>query len=93
MTEIDLKTLKESETVEFKEQFNDSALKTLAAFVNSKGGSLYVGVKDDATLLSEGITDKVQQDVVSKTINVLGITPEVTLHHYEGSDFLEVKVK
>ncbi|MGM0588080.1 MAG: ATP-binding protein [Bacteroidota bacterium] len=86
-------SLKESETVEFKERFNDAALKTLAAFVNTKGGSLYVGVKDDATLLSGGITDKAQQDVVSKTINVLGITPEVMLHHYNGNEFLEVKVK
>jgi len=93
MANMDLTSLKESETVEFKEQFNDSALKTLAAFVNTKGGSLYVGVKDDATLLSEGITDKVQQNVVSKTMNILGITPEVILHNYEGNDFLEVKVK
>ncbi|MDZ7773062.1 MAG: ATP-binding protein [Balneolaceae bacterium] len=58
IAEMDPKTLKESESVEFKEQFNDSALKTLAAFVNAKGGSLYVGIKDDVTLLSEGITDE-----------------------------------
>lgn len=93
MTKVDPTTLKESETVEFKESFNDSALKTLAAFANTKGGSLYVGVKDDATLLSEGITDKVQQDVVSKTMQILGITPQVRLHKHEGNDFLEVKVK
>jgi len=93
MAELDPKTLKESETVEFKEQFNDSALKTLAAFVNTKGGSLYVGVKDDATLLSEEITDEVQQNVVNKTMQVLGITPEVILHKHQGADFLEVKVR
>ncbi len=93
MAEINPEKLKESETVEFKEQFNDSAVKTLAAFANTKGGSLYVGVKDDATLLSEGITDKAQQDVVSKTMNILGITPEVSLHAHEGGNFLEVKVK
>lgn len=93
MVELDPTTLKESETVEFKEQFNDPALKTLAAFVNTKGGSVYVGVKDDATLLSERITDKIQQDVVSKTMNILGVTPEVILHCYKGNDFLEVKVK
>jgi len=93
MAKVDPTRLKESETVEFKERFNDSALKTLAAFANTKGGSLYVGVKDDATLLSEGITDKVQQDVVNKTMQVLGITPQVSLHKHEGNDFLEVKVK
>jgi len=60
MAELNPNNLKESEKVEFKERFNDAALKTLAAFVNTKGGSLYVGVKDDATLLSEGITDQVR---------------------------------
>src|SRR5699024_3609543 len=93
MAKIDPTTLKESEKVEFKENFNDSALKTLAAFANTKGGSLYVGVKDDATLLSKGITDEVQQDVVNKTIQILGITPQVHLHKHEENDFLEVKVK
>jgi ATP-dependent DNA helicase RecG len=93
MAEINPENFKESETVELKEQFSDSALKTLAAFANTKGGSLYVGVKDNKTLLSGGITDKAQQDVVSKTMNILGITPEVSLHNHKHSDFLEVQVK
>jgi len=93
MAKVNPITLKESEKVEFKESFNDSALKTLAAFANTKGGSLYVGVKDDVTIVSKGIADEVQQDVVNKTIQVLGITPEVSLHQYKGRDFLEVKVK
>ncbi|HLR25609.1 MAG TPA: ATP-binding protein, partial [Fodinibius sp.] len=93
MAKVDPTTLKESEKVEFKEIFTDSALKTLAAFANTKGGSLYVGVKDDATLLSKGITDEMQQDVVNKTMQILGITPRVRLHKHEGNDFLEVKVK
>lgn len=93
MAKVNPTTLKESEKVEFKEIFNDSALKTLAAFANTKGGSLYVGVKDDATLLSKGITDEVQQAVVNKTMQILGITPQVRLHKHEGNDFLEVKVK
>lgn len=93
MADIDPTQLKESEAVEFKATFNDSALKTLAAFVNTKGGSLYVGVKDDATLLSEGISDQAQQDVVSKTVQVLGITPEVSLHEHNNNDFLEVNVR
>src|SRR5699024_9761207 len=92
MAKVDPTTLKESEKVEFKESFNDSALKTLAAFANTKGGSLYVGVKDDATLLSKGITDEMQQAVVNKTMQILGITPRVRLHKHKGNDFLEVKV-
>jgi ATP-dependent DNA helicase RecG len=93
MAEIDPKTLKESETVERKESLNDKALKTLSAFANTKGGSLYVGIKDDATLIGGGISDQAQQDIVNKVVNNLGLIPEVSLHTFQDQEFLEVKVK
>jgi ATP-dependent DNA helicase RecG len=37
----------ESEVVEFKERWTDSALEALAAFANHKGGTVYVGIADD----------------------------------------------
>lgn len=42
----------ESETVEFKEKWrDDDALRELAAFANTRGGILLVGVADDGTLV------------------------------------------
>jgi ATP-dependent DNA helicase RecG len=42
----------ESETVEFKEQWSDhSALRELAAFANTSGGTLLVGVADDGSIV------------------------------------------
>lgn len=41
----------EGEHVEFKEMVNDSAVKTVAAFANSGGGRIYVGVSDDGEIL------------------------------------------
>lgn len=42
----------ESETVEFKEQWRDhSALRELAAFANTSGGTLLVGVADDGSIV------------------------------------------
>lgn len=93
MAEIDPKTVKESETVERKENLNDKALKTLSAFANTKGGSLYVGIKDDATLIGGSISDQAQQDIVNKVVNNLGLIPEVSLHSFKDQEFIEVKVK
>ena len=36
--------LQESQTVEFKQLLKDEYLKTICAFANSDGGSLYIGV-------------------------------------------------
>ena len=49
---MDIKTLKdliargESETVEFKESFDDEAIETVVAFANARGGGLLIGVTD-----------------------------------------------
>lgn len=92
MTSIDPEKLKESEVVELKEKFNDSAMKTLSGFINAKGGALFVGVKDDSSLISGGITDQAQQDIVNKIIQGLNVVPEVILHNKDGEEFLEIKV-
>jgi ATP-dependent DNA helicase RecG len=68
-------------------------LKTLSAFANTRGGSLYVGIRDDATLIGKGISDQAQQDIVNKVVNHLNIIPEVLLHTYQGDEFLEVRIR
>ncbi len=55
MAKINPARLKESETVEFKEQFNDSAFKTLAAFVNSKGDGFVAKLYGDYLFVVEKI--------------------------------------
>ncbi|HEY9221988.1 MAG TPA: ATP-binding protein [Lutibacter sp.] len=37
---------KENQHTEFKSSFNDAAIETLCAFVNTKGGKVYVGLDD-----------------------------------------------
>jgi ATP-dependent DNA helicase RecG len=40
----------EAETVEFKETLDNEALETVAAFANTKGGTLLIGVFDDGVV-------------------------------------------
>jgi len=40
----------ESETVEFKQSFNKETVESLAAFANTKGGCVFVGVKDNGDI-------------------------------------------
>ena len=41
----------ETETVEFKTNFNDEVIVSLNAFANSKGGSVYIGVSDNGKIV------------------------------------------
>ena len=47
---------KESQTVEFKASFNEDVIETLAAFSNTKGGTVYIGVSDNGKV--QGITSR-----------------------------------
>ena len=48
----------EGERVEFKRMVNDGAVKTAAAFANSGGGKIYVGVSDDGEIVGVGDVDE-----------------------------------
>ena len=45
----------ESETTELKEKYTDTICKEIVAFLNSMGGTIVIGVKDDGTVI--GISD------------------------------------
>lgn len=41
----------ETQTMELKEKYTDSIAKEIVSFLNSDGGTLIVGVKDDGTVV------------------------------------------
>ena len=40
----------ESETVEFKSSFEKEVIETLAAFANTKGGKVFIGISDSGKI-------------------------------------------
>ena len=49
----------ESETVEFKESFNDAVIEALSAFANASGGTVFVGIADDGTVKGISVSQKI----------------------------------
>lgn len=73
---------RESETVELKEVVVDDIKKEIIAFANCDGGKLYIGVRDDGTVI--GLDNA---DSVSLQISIMvrdAIKPDITMFlHYE----------
>ncbi len=84
--------LEESEHIEFKEVWRDEYIKTLSAFANTKGGVLYVGVRDDGSIAGIDNNKKLLENIPNKVIQLLGITIGVDSEVMEGKLVLVIKV-
>lgn len=69
--------LHETEHVELKEQFTSDIKKEVVAFVNSEGGTIYIGVRDDGEFIGLDNSDFVMQQISNAIRD--SISPDVTL--------------
>ncbi|MEI7650144.1 MAG: helix-turn-helix domain-containing protein [Methanomicrobiales archaeon] len=83
----------ESENVEFKEQWNDHGLETLASFVNTKGGSLLIGVRDNGTIIGWTGDDRAQQTIINQIVEILRVQPSVSVQQEKKKPVLVIEVK
>ena len=73
----------ESNTVELKEKLNDKFVREVVAFLNGDGGKIYLGVKDDGTVLGvENLDDTLKQiaNIISDQIEPIAtdcVKPEI----------------
>jgi ATP-dependent DNA helicase RecG len=84
---------KENDNIEFKESWNDSHLKAICAFANTKGGTLLIGVDDKGAVKGLADAKKLLEDIPSKAREWLGLTPDVQLKKSKGKEYIEVKIK
>lgn len=67
----------ESQTVEFKQIWKDEYLKTICAFANREGGSLYIGLDDDAVVLGLEDIENLIEILPNKINNRLGLIVKI----------------
>jgi ATP-dependent DNA helicase RecG len=85
--------LQEGERVEFKQQWTDQALEDLAAFANTRGGTLFVGVSDDGEIVGVEDPEAEIQRIANTAVSRLGLTPSITQRTMDGREVIEVQVE
>jgi ATP-dependent DNA helicase RecG len=83
----------ESENVEFKEQWNDHGLEALASFVNTKGGTLIIGVRDNGTVIGWTGDDRAQQTIINQIVEILRVQPSVSVQQEKKKPVLVIEVR
>lgn len=72
----------ESETAERKQSWNDEGLKALAAFANTRGGTLWIGITDDGKTVGwhgDGHDQETISNQISNTLQCLPIAMTVQI--------------
>lgn len=76
----------ESQNIEYKESWRDEYLKWICGFANAQGGKIYIGRKDDGTVIGVKNAKKLLEDIPNKIQNKLGIVADVNRLEKEGLD-------
>jgi len=82
----------ESERVEFKEKMGREALETVAAFANTHGGTLLIGVADDGAVKGITLGQETLRDWANRIAQATGVHPQVHPLTQQGRDIVIVKV-
>ena len=72
---------RESETVELKEVVVDDIKKEIIAFANCDGGKLYIGVRDDGTVIGLDNADSVSLQISNMVRDAIKLDITVFLHY------------
>ena len=86
----------ESNNTEFKRELNDKLEKEVVAFLNSKGGHIYIGVLDDGTFcgvddiddLQLAVKDRIKDRIAPSPVGFFEIIPEIK----DGKNILHIIV-
>jgi len=88
-----LNNLVESQTAEFKQVWKDEYLKTICAFANTDGGSLYIGVNDNGQIIELENKKSLIETLSNKINNRLGLLVDVLLKQKEDKEYIELVVQ
>ncbi len=85
-------TMRESRSIEFKEQVSNTFLKSVSAFANYGGGEIIFGITDDGVI--KGLQDPKHacQDIETKINDSLDPLPEYTLNINESTSVVTLKI-
>jgi len=82
----------ENNNEEYKQSWNDEYLKTVCAFANTQGGTLFIGKDDNGNSVDVSGHTRLMETIPQKIKSLLGITAEIILHDENGIHTIEIQV-
>jgi len=84
--------VREEQDIEFKKEWRNEHLKTIAGFANTEGGVMYIGIDDNGRTVALSNIKKLLEDIPNTIRNKLQITPSVKIEEKDGREVIEITV-
>ncbi|RLC35486.1 MAG: transcriptional regulator [Candidatus Nealsonbacteria bacterium] len=84
--------MREEQDIEFKKEWRNEHLKTIAGFANTEGGVMYIGIDDNGRTVALSNIKKLLEDIPNTIRNKLQITPSVKIEEKDGREVIEITV-
>ena len=83
----------ENTKVEFKESMNENGYKTISAFSNTSGGTLFCGVSDDGNIIGFDCSEESVRTITTKILNKMGIHPLIDCFQEQEIKILKIQIE
>ena len=74
----------ETQTVEYKQQWDDKYLAYISGFANAQGGTLYVGINDAGEIVGVNNAKYLLENLPNKAIQATGMIPDIEILTDDG---------
>ncbi|MBI4679173.1 MAG: putative DNA binding domain-containing protein [Elusimicrobia bacterium] len=81
----------ESETLEFKESFDEEAMESVAAFANTRGGTVLVGVSDDGRVKGVQLGKETLRDWANRIAQTTRVNPRLAAVKVKGGSVVAIE--
>ncbi|MBQ1450313.1 MAG: ATP-binding protein, partial [Eggerthellaceae bacterium] len=85
--------MREGRSIEFKESMSKTFLKTVSAFSNYGGGSIYFGVNDDGEIVGLDDPDAACLDIENRINDSISPQPDYSLVVHKADSVVELMVR
>ena len=83
----------ETQTTEYKQQWDDKYLAYISGLANAQGGTIYVGINDKGEVMGVSNAKYLLENLPNKAIQATGVVPNIEILCQDGKEYLAIHIK
>lgn len=83
----------ETQNIEYKQKWDDKYLHYISGFANADGGTLYIGIDDNGTVVGIENAKKLLVTLPNKAVQATGLVPDIRILNEGEKEYISIRVE